>query len=118
MVLVKELWMELDAVESTTLLLHRLDRASLVRSSRTKSVWQLFHFITVVVPDSDLRRQIFEQPLARVLNRQESSLTLSAVVAFPRFESSHQSNFRAISDRDLLMATTNTEDRLACLLDD
>src|SRR6185369_14039650 len=115
--LVKEFWMELDAVESTALLLHRLDRASLVRSSRTKSVWQFLHFITVVVPDSDLGRQIFEETFAGVLYRQESSLTLGAVVAFARFESSHQSNLRAVSDRNLLMTTTNTEYRLARLLD-
>lgn len=54
MLLVKELWMELNSIESTPLLLHRLDRASLIRSSRTKAVWQFFYFVTVVVPDSDL----------------------------------------------------------------
>ena len=50
-------------------------------------------------------------------NGQETALTFRAVVTFARLESSHQSNLRAISQRDLLMTTANAEDRLTRLLD-
>ena len=118
MSLVKQLGMKLDAVETPALLLHRLDLARLVRSSLPEPVRQFLHFVTVVVPDSDLGRQSLEETFASVLDRQETTLTLCAVVAFARFESSHQSDFSTISDRDLLVTTTNPEDRLARVFDD
>jgi len=110
--------MELDAVNAPALLLHRLDLARLVRRGRAETIRQLFHFVTVVVPDSDLRRQSFEETIAGVFYGQETSLTLRSVIAFARFESSHQSDFSAVSDRDLLVTTTHAEDWLARMFDD
>lgn len=52
MLLVKQLRMELNAVNAPALLLHRLDFARLVRSSLAETIRQLFHFVTVVMPDS------------------------------------------------------------------
>jgi hypothetical protein len=54
MCLVKQLRMELDAVNPPALLLHRLYLARLVRCSLAETIRQLFHFVTVVVPDSYL----------------------------------------------------------------
>jgi hypothetical protein len=45
-------------------------------------------------------------------------LTLSAVVTLTWFESSHQSDFSAVSECNLLMTTTHAEDRLARMFDD
>ena len=114
----KQLGMELDAVNASALFLHCLYPARLVGGGCTKTIRQLFNFVTVVVPDSYLRRQSFEESLACILDRQETALTFGSVIAFAGFESSHQSDFSAISDRNLLVTTTHAEDGLACTFDD
>ena len=114
--LVKKLRMELDAVQPPPFLLHGLNLAGLVRRSRTESIGQFFHFVAVVMPHSDLSRETFEKALARILNREESSLALGAVVAFARLESPHESDLRAVSECNLLMTTADAENGLARLL--
>ena len=108
--------MKLDAIETATFLLHRLDVTSLVCSSRAKTIRQFFHFVTVVVPNRDLGRQSFEETFASVFDWQKSTLTLRAVVTFTRFDPSHQSDLRAVRQRYLLMTTADSEDRLTRLL--
>ena len=56
MFFVEKLGMELDAVDAPALFLHRLDLARLVRRVRAEAIRHFFHFVTVVVQDSDLRR--------------------------------------------------------------
>ena len=54
MLVVKKLGMKLNTVEPATLLLHRLDLASLVGSGGPKTVGKLLHYVTVVVPNGDV----------------------------------------------------------------
>src|SRR6185369_6719294 len=117
MCLIEEFWMELDSVEPATLLLHCLNAARLVRSSNAKPVRQLFHLVTVVMPNSYFRWQSFEEALASVIDWQEPALALRAFVTFAGLNSSHQSHFSAVGNRNLLMPAADAEYWLACLLD-
>ena len=45
------------------------------------------------------------------------ALAFRALVTFTRFEPFHQPNFRTVSQRNLLVPTTNTQNRLARLFD-
>src|SRR5204863_7683934 len=62
-------------------------------------------------------RHTLKQTVDSVFDGEEAALTLRAFVTFAGFESLHQSHLRAVSQCDLLMATTNAENRLARLLD-
>src|SRR2546423_1653112 len=69
------------------------------------------------MPDGDRGRHTLEQTIASVFDRKKAALTFGAFVTFAGFESLHQSHFCAVSQCDLLMTTTNAENRLARLLD-
>src|SRR6266513_1299971 len=70
------------------------------------------------MPDGDRRRQAFEQSLASILDRKEPALTFVAFVTLAGFESLHRLHFRPVSHCELVMTTTDAQDRLACVLDD
>jgi len=70
------------------------------------------------MPDGYSRRQTFEHTVACVFDWEEAALSLRAFVPLARLESLHQSDFRAVSQRNLLVTTTNPENRLACVFND
>jgi hypothetical protein len=117
MVFVKQFGVKLDAVNTPSFLLHRLDRARFVGSSAAKAVRQLLHLVAVRMPNSDGGRQIFEQTLTSVLNRKEPALALRAFVTFAGLEPFHQPDLRTVSERDLLVPTADAQNRLARPLD-
>src|ERR1043165_504422 len=69
------------------------------------------------MPDSHSRRQAFEQPVARVLDRKKPALALRARVTFTRFEPLHQPDLRPVRECNLLVPATHAEYRLTRPLD-
>src|SRR5689334_25215811 len=99
--------MKLDAVDPTAFLLHRLNLAGFVRGRFAEAVGERLYLVTVVMPDRQVCRQTFKEPVAGVLDGQKASFAFRAVVTFTRFDSTHQSDFRAVCESDLLMAATD-----------
>lgn len=118
MSLVEEFGMELDTVNPSSLLLHCLDGAGLVRRGLTKSIRQLLDLVAVRMPNRYPGWQVFEQAVASVINREEAALPLRPRVTFARIESLHQPDLGAIGQRNLLMAPANSENWLTGLFYD
>lgn len=114
---VKKLGMKLDAINPAAFLLHGLNGAGFVRRGGAKAIGHLLHFIAVVMPDGQLRRQSFEHSVAGVIDGKESTLAFRACVTLARFEPFHQADFSAMREGDLLMTAAHAENRLTRVFD-
>jgi hypothetical protein len=52
-----------------------------------------------------------------VIDGKKAAFPLSAGIAFARLDPAHKVHFSAVSERNLLMSTAYTEDRLFCGFD-
>lgn len=109
MLFIEKLWMELNSVESAAFLLHGLDLAGVVGGGDPKPIGHFLYLVAVIVPNGDFGGQAFEESFASVFHWMKTALAFRAFITLAGFKTLHQTNLCSVRDRNLLVATTQTE---------